>query len=58
MNYCFEGDDSVNGDDLVRVLPKDFVASVVGSGFMRGTKDLAGAIFQGVFVELGCAFHR
>ena len=61
VNHCFGGDDLVNGDDyLVRVLRKDFVACVVGPVFMRrGTKDLAGAIFQfqGAFVELGCAFH-
>ena len=44
MNYCFERDGLVNEDDLVRVLPKDFVACDIGSGFMRGTKDLAGAI--------------
>ena len=34
------------------MLPKYFVACVVGPGFMtKGAKDLAGAIFEGVFVE-------
>ena len=46
MNYYFEGDGLVNEDDLVRVLPKDFVACDIGSRFMRRTKDPAGAIDQ------------